>query len=290
MAATRGSDEAWIDRPRAPVQVIEAGARFGRGTLRELWRYRDLTYLLVRRDIAVRYRQTAVGALWAVVQPLALAAVFSVFLGHLAHVPSQKGIAYALYAFSGMVMWLYLSSALARSAESTVAASGLISKVYFPRLIIPIVAVIAPIADFVVAFMVLIAVMVIGYGDLPAPGVLLMPFALGLALATALGLGLWFSALSVRYRDIQHVVPFLLLVALFMTPIAYPFSLVPESAQPLYALNPAVGVLELYRWMLFGEISAPTWVILIPVAVSTLLLVSGTLFFSRAERSFADVI
>jgi lipopolysaccharide transport system permease protein len=289
MAVVPAAEHGSSDQATLAVQVIEAEAGFGRATLQELWRYRDLAVLLVRRDIAVRYRQTAVGALWAVVQPLGLAAVFAVFLGHLAKVPSQAGIPYALYAFSGMVMWLYLASALARAAESTVAAGSLISKVYFPRLVIPIVAVVAPLADFAVAFGELVIVM-LAYGEVPGPEIVLVPLALALALTTALGLGLWCSALAVRYRDIQHVVPFFLLVALFITPITYPFSLVPESLQPVYALNPAVGVLEVYRWMLFGEMAAPAWVILIPVAMSAILLTSGTLFFTRAERSFADVV
>jgi lipopolysaccharide transport system permease protein len=245
--------------------------------------------LLVRRDVAVRYRQTAVGALWAALQPLALATVLSVFLGGLAKVPSQGTIPYPLYVFAGMVMWLYFSQALTRSSESTVAAGNLIAKVYFPRLLIPIVAALAPAVDFAVASCVLFVVM-FGYGYFPGPEVLLLPFAAALALATALGAGMWLSALHVRYRDVQHVVPFLILVGLFVTPVTYPFSLVPHALQPLYALNPMVGVLEVYRWTLFGQMSVSGWLVLIPVCVSAILLVTGTLYFKRVEHAFADLI
>jgi lipopolysaccharide transport system permease protein len=279
-AEAREEPRVQVIRPPRGVRMPEFG---------ELWHYRDLLALLVKRDVAVRYRQTAVGGLWAVIQPLGLATVFSVFLGKLAKVPSQGDIPYPVYAFSGMVMWLYLSSALSRCSESTVASGPLISKVYFPRLLIPIAAVIPPAVDFVVAFVVLLAVM-LAYGEIPAVQTLMVPAALFLAMATSLAFGLWFSAVAVRFRDVHHLVPFLLTVALFCTPIVYPFSLVPENLQPLYALNPAVGVIEIYRWMLFGEMSAPAWIVLIPVTASVSLLVTGALWFSRAERAFADLL
>ena len=271
------------------IEVIDPPRGFATPDVGELWRYRDLVALLVRRDIAVRYRQTFVGALWAVVQPLGLAAVFSIFLGKFARVPSQGEIPYPVYALSGMVMWLYLSTALTRASESTVSAGALLSKVYFPRLLIPVTAVIPPAVDFAVAFFVLLGVM-LAYGVVPAVSVVLIPIALALAMATALGFGLWFSAIAVRYRDVQHLVPFMLTVALFCTPIVYPFDLVPDGLQPVYALNPAVGVLELYRWMLFGEMAASAWIVAIPVGMSVILLVTGVLWFERAQRSFADLI
>ncbi len=269
--------------------VIEPERGFALPSLRELWDARDLVWLLVRRDVSVRYRQTAVGTLWAVVQPVGLAAVFSIFLGRLAKVPSSAGIPYPLYALSGMVMWLYFQQALMKSSESTVAAAPILTKVYFPRLAIPLVAVVVPVADFVVAFGVLLVAMVL-YGHPPGLTTLAAPGVLALALATALGLGLWLSSLAVRYRDVQHVVPFLLQVGLFVTPIVYPFDLVPDRLQPIYALNPLVGVMEAWRWCLFGQMSASAAVLLIPVVVSAVLIMTGAMFFRRAERTFADYV
>jgi lipopolysaccharide transport system permease protein len=272
------------------VRVITPESGLKLPDLRELRDSWDLVYLLVRRDIAVRYRQTAVGVLWAILQPLAVAGVFSVFLGLLAKVPSQGDIPYPLYVFSGMVMWLYFASAFERTSGSTVSASELISKVYFPRLVIPLVAAIAPLADFLAAFVVLLVVMVL-YGYLPGPEIALLPAALLLAFAVALGIGLWMSALNVRYRDVEHVVPFVILTGLFVTPVAYPFGLVPDGVlQAVYALNPLVGVLEVYRWTLFGEMTGDWWLPLVPLGTAILLLLSGALYFTRAERSFADYV
>jgi lipopolysaccharide transport system permease protein len=216
--------------------------------------------------------------------------VFSVFLGLLAKVPSKQGIPYPLFALSGMVMWLYFSQALARTAESTVAGSELISKVYFPRLVIPIAAVFPPVLELGIAFVVLLGAMVV-YGHPPRMSILLLPLPVLLALAAALGSGLWLAALHVRYRDVALVVPFLLQVGLFLTPIVYPLSIVPQHLQWLYALNPLVGVLEVYRWCLFPNLGAPAWwIVAIPIGLSAALIVSGALYFARAERAFADVI
>jgi lipopolysaccharide transport system permease protein len=269
------------------VTVIQAERGFSAPNLRELWEFRDLVLLLVRRDVAVRYRQTAIGALWAVIQPVALAGVFSLFLGRLARVPSAGDVPYPLFALTGMVMWLYVQQAFTRSSESTIAAGTLLSKVYFPRLAIPLVAVAAPAVDFAVAFVVLIAAMV-AYGHPPDVTVLAAPLVWLLAAATALGMGLWTSALAVRFRDVQHVVPFLAQVLLFITPIVYSFELVPEPWRPIYAINPLVGVMEAWRWALFGEMSADPALVLIPVVVSVILIATGAVFFRRAERSFAD--
>lgn len=271
------------------LRVIEPERGWSFPNLHEVWEYRDLLYFLVRRDVAVRYKQTAVGALWAVLQPLALAVTFSVFLGVLADVPSQGDIPYPLFAFSGMAMWLLFTKALQASADSTVASAELISKVYFPRVIIPLAAIVAPAIDFAFAFVVVVLAMLV-YGYPPGVEILLIPFAVLLAMMVAFAGGLWFSAWHVRYRDVQHLVPFLLLVGLFMTPIIYPFELMPEHLQPLYALNPMVGVLELYRWMLFGDLGAPIGVVFVPVVASVVAIVGGALYFKRAERDFVDVI
>jgi lipopolysaccharide transport system permease protein len=276
------------ERPRSEhTTVIEAEHGFTAPNLRELWEFRDLVRLLVRRDVSIRYRQSAVGAAWAVVHPVALAGVFSLFLGRLAKVPSVGDIPYPLFALAGMVMWIYIQQAFARTSESTVASGALISKVYFPRLVLPLVSVVAPAVDFLVAFVVLLCAMLL-YGVAPGPQLLLAPFVLALAGATALGLGLWMSAIAVRYRDIAQLVPFLAQVTLFITPIVYAFDLVPTALQPIYALNPIVGVMEAWRWVVFGEVPALPFVVLVPVLVSAVLIVTGAIFFRRAERTFAD--
>jgi lipopolysaccharide transport system permease protein len=284
MAAASTAREA-----HEPVTVIEPGRSLAFPNLREVWEYRDLLAMLVRRDLAIRYKQTAVGALWAILQPVALATVFSVFLGALADVPSRGGVPYAIYAYSGMLMWLMFSKALQACADSTVASAELLSKVWFPRLIVPISAVLSPLVDFAVGFVVLLVALPIA-GESIGPGVLLVPFAALLCTAVALAGGLWFAAFHVRYRDVQHLVPFLLLVGLFVTPIIYPFSLVPDAARVFYALNPMVGVLELFRWMLFGDLAAPGYALIVPVVVSVVALVGGALYFRSAEQTFADVI
>ncbi len=258
-------------------------------SLRELWDQRDLLYYLARREVSVRYKQTAVGVLWAVLQPLLLAVVFSVFFGHLAHVPSEPGVPYPAFAVSGMVLWLFFAAAMSATSESTVANERLISKVYFPRIVIPLAAVGPAAIDFCIAFVVVLATLFV-YGVVPPVQIVLVPVLMVLALATAVGIGLWLSALNVRYRDVHHAIPFVILVGLFVSPITYPFHLVPASARPLYALNPLVGVIESYRWMLFPSAPWPGAIVLIPIASSVLLLISGSIYFQRAERSFADVI
>lgn len=261
-----------------------------RPDLRELWSYRDLAYFLMRRDVSVRYKQTAIGMVWTILQPLSLAVVFSVFLGLLAHVPSRAGVQYPLFALSGMVMWLYFTQALTKTSNSTVGSAELISKVYFPRLVIPLAAVAPPLVEFAIAFLVVIGAMLI-YGHPPQWEVLLVPLPVVFALANALGFGLWLSALHVRFRDIALVVPFVVQVGLFVTPIVYPFSIVPHYLQWLYALNPMVGVLETYRWCLFPGHGGDAWYVLaVPIATSVLLIVTGSIYFVHAEREFADVI
>jgi lipopolysaccharide transport system permease protein len=270
------------------VRVIEPAGGLRFPDLRELWDHRDLIYYLARRDVVVRYKQAVVGALWAVLQPVMIAAVFSVFLGLLAKVPSQAGIPYPLFALSGMVMWLFFARALEQVSSSTVDSEALISKIYFPRIVIPIAAIFAPAVDFLIGVVVVIAVAA-AYGFAPGLTLLGFPLAFALATLTAVGVGLWLSALNVRYRDIRLVVPFALLLGLFMTPITYPFDLVPEHLQALYSLNPMVGVIEAFRWSVLGT-DWPGTLLLVPVAMSTVLLVTGALYFQHSERGFADVI
>jgi lipopolysaccharide transport system permease protein len=273
----------------ANLTVIEPARGLGFPDLRELWEHRDLTYFLVRRDLAIRYKQSIVGVLWAVLQPVLLAAVFSVFLGVLAKVPSESGVPYPVFALSGLVMWIYFATAVSRAADSTVASSDLISKVYFPRAVIPVAAVLAPTVDFLFAFVVLIGALLV-YGIPLQSELLLVPLLVPVALGIALGAGLWLSALHVKYRDVNILVPFLVQVGLFITPVIYSFDLVPDNLKPLYAINPLVGLLETFRWMLFPETGFPGAIMLIPLAAGIILLVSGALYFRRSEQSFADVI
>jgi lipopolysaccharide transport system permease protein len=275
--------------PRGQLTVIEPVGGLVFPDLRELWRRRDLLYLFVLRDLTVRYKQSVAGALWAVLQPVALAAVFSVFLGILAEVPSEEGIPYPVFALSGMVLWLFFTSSLVRSADSTVASSDLISKVYFPRVAIPLAAALAPVVDFAVAFVVVVGALLV-YGQPIDAKILLIPLMVPLVLALALGAGLWLSALYVRFRDIGLIVPFMVQVGLFITPIIYPFSLLPDHLRLVYGLNPMVGVLELYRWMIFPGADWPGAVVVVPLIVAPALLVSGAAFFERSQRGFADVI
>ena len=275
--------------PAARITQITPAKGFSFPSLREIWGHRDLVYVLVRRDVAIRYKQTVIGAFWAILQPLLLAAVFTIFFGILAKVPSEAGVPYPVFAVSGMVMWLFFSAAMTGASQSTMANKELISKVYFPRVIIPLAAVVSPAVDFALGLVVVVVVMLL-YGLTPEIQALLLPLLVLFALLTALGIGLWLSALHVKYHDIQHVIPFLVLVGLFITPIVYPFELVPEAVRPLYAINPMVGVLETYRWMLFSESPWPGAVMAIPVITSAVLLVTGALYFQRAERGFADVI
>lgn len=273
----------------ASPRVIEPQRGLTFPSVRELWEHRDLLYFLARREVSVRYKQSVIGVFWAVLQPLLLAVVFSVFFGHLAKVPSEPGVAYAPFAVSGMVLWLFFAGAMSQSSESTVANERLISKVYFPRMIIPLAAVCPALIDFCVAFVVVLLTMFV-YGIVPPVQIFLMPLLVVLALTTATGIGLWLSALNVRYRDVHHAIPFLILLGLFISPITYPFNLVPASVQPIYAINPLVGVLETYRWMLFPTAGWPGAIVLIPIAASIILLVTGAAYFHRAESRFADII
>lgn len=289
LAVQADSDSGAIQPPAATATtVIEPPSGWPRPRLAEVWHSADLVYFLARRDVAVRYKQTAVGALWAVLQPLLLAGIFTVFLGQLTDVPSE-GTPYALFALTGMVMWLFIANAMARCSESTIASSDLISKVYFPRMAVPLSAVFAPVVDFVAAFAVLVLVLIVA-GETPEPQILLVPVVFLVAIGMTVGVGLWLSATVVRYRDVSLVVPFLIQVFLFVTPILYPLSLVPDSYQALYALNPLVGVLETFRWTVLPDASAPGLLLLISAGMGAVLLVTGLFYFTRAEVRFADVI
>jgi lipopolysaccharide transport system permease protein len=270
-----------------PVVYIRPSRGWVSLKLDELWAYRELLYFLTWRDLKVRYKQTAVGAAWAVIQPFLTMVVFSVFFGRLAQIPSD-GIPYPVFSFAALLPWGFFANAVGRSSNSLVSSAHLISKVYFPRLVVPISSVLSGLFDFAIAFVVLLGLMLF-YRMWPTPATLLLPLFLLLALITALGVGLWLSSLNARYRDVGYVVPFMTQLWLFATPVAYPSSLVPEPWRTLYGLNPMVGVVEGFRWALLGT-DPPGPMLAVSALVSVALLVSGCLYFRRTEKTLADVV
>jgi lipopolysaccharide transport system permease protein len=272
------------------LPVVRIGPSRGRVPLElgELWRYRELLYFLVWRDVKVRYKQTVLGAGWAILQPLATMIVFSLFFGRLAGIPSD-GVPYPVFSFAALVPWTFFAQGLTQSANSLVANQDLITKVYFPRLAIPIATVLAGVVDFAIAFLVLLGIMLF-YGIVPSARVLWLAPLLLLAFATALGVGLWLSALNVRYRDVRYVVPFLAQLWLFATPIAYPSSLLAQPWRTVYGINPMAGVVEGFRWALLGTDTAPGPILAASAAAAFVLLVSGALYFRRMEKTFADLV
>jgi len=261
--------------------------------LSEFWEYRELLYFLIWRDVKVRYKQTLLGAAWAILQPVATMIVFTVFFGRLANVGSD-GLPYPLFSYAGLLPWTFFSQALSQSSDSLVGSSNLLKKVYFPRLVIPASSALAPIVDFGIALMVLIGMMIY-YRVWPTAAVLYLPFLLLLAFGTALGMGMWLSALNVQYRDVRYVVPFFLQLWLFVTPVIYPTSRVTTKLHEMglpgwvYGLNPMAGVVEGFRWALLGTGTRPGGVVLASAGVALLLLISGALYFRRMEKTFADV-
>ncbi|MBI3583578.1 MAG: ABC transporter permease [Nitrospinae bacterium] len=256
--------------------------------LAELWKYRELLYFLTWRDIKVRYKQTVIGAAWAIIQPFFAMVVFSIFFGQLAKIPSD-GIPYPIFTYCALLPWQLFAHALNESSNSLVANQGLITKVYFPRLVIPVAPVLAGLVDFCIAFLVLIGMMLY-YGIMPTFAIFTIPLFLILAVATALSVGLWLSALNVEYRDVRYTIPFLTQFWLFATPVAYPSSLVPESWRALYGLNPMAGVVEGFRWALLGKADGPGALLTVSVFVVIILLIGGLYYFQRMERTFADVV
>ena len=271
------------------VTIIEPSRGWVPIRLGELWEYREVLYYLVWRDIKVRYRQTVIGAIWAIIQPLMTMLVFTVFLGKLAKVPSD-GAPYPLFAFAALVPWAFFANGLSQSAGSLVASGNLITKVYFPRLLVPMARVLSGLPDIGLSFLVLLA-LVGWYGQFHlSVSLLWLPALAALALLTAFGIGLWLSALNVQYRDIQHAVPFLVQIWLFATPIAYPSSLLPEPWRTIYGINPMVGVVEGFRWGLLGSGRPPGLPLVISTIAALTLTISGAFFFRRVERTFADVV
>ena len=274
-----------------PTVVIQPTRGWASLQLGAVWHYRELLYFLVWRDVKVRYKQTAMGVAWVVLQPVISMVVFSGLFGVLLNTPSN-GVPYPVFVYTGLLPWTYFAGSLARSATSLVDSRNLITKVYFPRLIVPLTGVLAGLIDFIVGFVVLI-ILILLYGIVPTATVTYLPAFLLMAMLTALGFGLWLSALNVRYRDIGFVIPFLVQIWLYVTPVIYSVSLVPARFQFLLGLNPMTSVIIGFRWALLGQApdaQSAAWIFALSVGAMVIVLVSGLIFFRRTERTFADII
>ena len=282
------SDVAIHDELTLPTLVIEPSRGWVSLRLRELWDYRELLFFLAWRDVAVRYKQAALGVAWAVLQPLLTMVIFSVIFGQLARLPSD-GIPYPVFSYVALLPWQLFAGALQRAGTSLVGNANLLTKVYFPRLIIPISAVAAGLVDFAIAFVVLLGLM-LWYKITPTWAILWLPLLVVLALLTALAVGLWLSALNVQYRDVQHAIPFLIQAWMYASPVAYSAGLIPSGKwRILYGLNPLAGVIQGFRWALLGG-KPPDELMLVSVVMVIVLLVTGLFYFRRMERTFADVV
>jgi lipopolysaccharide transport system permease protein len=264
--------------------------------LRDLWRYRELTYFLIWRDVKVRYKQTLLGASWAILQPFLAMVVFTIFFGGLAKMPSD-GVPYPIFSYTGLLPWTLFAKAISDAGRSMVSNRSMITRIYFPRMVIPLASVLSGLVDFFLAFLVLIGMMLYynfapnsTYQVVLTPAIFTLPFFLLLALVTSLGVGLWFAALNVNYRDINYILPFITQLWLFITPVVYPSSMLSEKWQLIYSLNPMAGVVNGFRWALLGIDTGVTGSILISTTISIVILISGLFYFRRMERTFADMI
>lgn len=269
------------------VKIITSPRKWVPIDLKELYAYRELLFIFTWRDVKVRYKQTALGAAWAIIQPLFTMVVFSIFFGGLAKIPSE-GIPYPLFSLAALLPWTLFAEGLTRSTMSMISNQNIMTKVYFPRLIMPLSGILSPLVDFIVAFSILI-LMMIYYGFAPTVNVLLLPLLVLFTILTSLAVGLWLSALNVKYRDFQYTIPFLVQIWLFASPVVYPSSLLPENWQILYGLNPMAGVIEGFRWAMLGT-NPPGAMIWVSLGVVLLLLVTGAFYFRRVEQYFADIV
>ncbi len=283
-------------QPQEMVLFLRPSRGWAALNLKELWHFRELIYFLTWRDVKVRYKQTALGAAWAILQPFLTMVVFTIFFGRLAKVPSDN-VPYPIFSYTALLPWGLFTKALTDAGRSLVANRAMITKIYFPRLAIPIASVLGGLVDFALAFVVLIGMMLYynfapgsDYHITVTPALATLPLFLLLSVVTALGVGLWLSALNVLYRDINYVLPFITQFWLFITPVAYPASMVPGRWQLLYALNPMAGVVEGFRWALLGTQSAPEPILAVSTTIAILILVTGLFYFRRMERTFADTV
>jgi len=275
------------DISRVPTLVIRPPRKWVPVDLKELWAYRELVTAFTLRDIKLRYKQTGLGIAWAVLQPLLTMVIFTVIFGGLAKIPSE-GVPYPLFVLAALLPWMLFAEGLTRSTTSMITNAGIMTKVYFPRLIMPLSSIISPLVDFGVSFVILLAMMVY-FGFMPSITIVFLPLFLLLALATSLGVGLWLSALNVRYRDFQYTIPFLIQIWMFASPVVYASSLVPEQLRVYYGLNPMAGVIEGFRWTLLGT-GAPGPMVLVSAGMVALLLISGMFYFRRMEQYYADIV
>ena len=273
---------------RRPTVTIEPTRGWSALNLRELWTYRDLLMILAGRDVKLRYKQTGLGVTWVILQPLVAALIFTIMFGRFAKLPSD-GHPYIVFVFSGVLIWNYFAQVLQRAGNSLITDARLITKVYFPRLAIPLASTFSALIDLLVALVVL-AVLMIAYGIMPTWRLAALPFFVLLAAVTATGVSLWLSALNVRYRDFVHAMPFLLQVWMFASPVAYATTIVPEKYRLLYSLNPAVAFIEGVRWSVLGTSSIRGEMVVLTAVVATLVFVAGAFFFRRVERGFADTV
>ena len=283
----RTGDESTLGDARIHFRV-EPSRGWASLKLGELWEYRELTYFFIWRDIKVRYKQTVLGAAWAILQPFLTMVVFTIFFGRLAGLPSD-GVPYPIFSYSALVPWTFFATGVSQAANALVNNPDMIKKIYFPRLTMPIASVAGGIVDFTLAFIVLIGMMLL-YRIVPTANVFWRPLFLLLAMITALGTGFWFSAMNVQFRDVRYMVPFLLQLWLFITPIAYSSSLLSEPWRTLYGINPMAGVVEGFRWALLDTETAPSAMIIVSTFVALALFISGIFYFRRMERTFADVV
>jgi lipopolysaccharide transport system permease protein len=270
------------------LTVIESQKSWIALDLGEVWKYRELFYFLTKRDIKVRYKQTVLGGLWAIIQPVFTMIVFTLFFGRLAKVPSD-GIPYPIFVYAGLLPWTYFANALAASGNSLVGSANLITKVYFPRLIIPASASLAGLLDFFIA-MIVLGVLMIYYQFLPGICILLIPLLISLTFLCAVGVGLWLSALNVEYRDIRYAIPFLIQIWMFVSPVIYPVSILDEKFRWLLALNPMAGIINAYRASLLGHKPIDWFLLGISASIIIILFVSGVSYFRKMEKTFADVV
>ena len=277
-----------LSKPAVPVMRITPPTRWWILPFGELWDFRELVYFFVWRDIKIRYKQTAIGAAWAVLQPLLTMLIFSLFFGRLAHIPSE-GLPYPIFYYSALLPWMYFAAALQNATNTIVENQRVITKVYFPRLALPLASVLSGLVDFGVSFAMFVVLMIY-YRIHPTAALLWFPVFILLAILTALGVGLWLSALNALYRDVRYVLPFLVQFWLFASPVAYPASLVPQKWRWLYGLNPMAGVIEGVRWSLTGKTSPPGRLIFVSTAAVLVLLASGLAYFQKVETTVADVV
>jgi len=271
-----------------PQTIIERSHGLRGIDLRGIWEYRDLLLFLTWRDISARYKQTILGSSWAILQPLASMVIFSIFFGGLANIESD-GLPYPIFSYAGLLPWMYFAGAVTASSQSLVSEKGLITKVYFPRLVVPLSSIFPPAVDFLIAFIVLIGMMIY-YGIGTGLQALLLPLFLLLAMGFALGIGLWLSALNVLYRDIRILVPFMVQFGLYVSPIVYPSSLVPEQWRLAYGLNPMATVIEGFRWALLNTDTFPSDTLVVSIITTLLILIGGAYYFRWMEKSFADIV